>query len=1405
MENIKFFICIIASAFLSYNSYCQACYVISLDHYTSVFSANGGEDVVYLETYPYGCTPYTEFPDWIMLDWWSDDLCSIVCDENTGGARDGYVFFGDMSVYVTQAAPVEPLVAGTLSGPSFVCYNSSPGTLTCTSATGGSCGTNYSYQWQYSTTSPTSGYTTINGITGLGYQPSGLTSLKYYRVKVTCDTATAYSNILTIDVYDPLVAGSVSGDQIIMAGSIPLTITSITSGTGGGSSAGNYQWESSHNSGKSWKSILGATSASYNESSGITLTTLYRRKFTNTCGSVYSNNVTVKIGDRPALANDQNFIYIVEPLTGVPDSTSLFSLSYDSLRQGVTYYDGLGRPKQKNLIFGSPDHKDIITPIVYDFYGRETKKYLPFPVQYQCGLYSDTAITSQSRFYDSLFSDNTAYAETIFENSPLNRVLRQGSPGAVWQPDGHPLRYDYGTNTANDIILWSVNSNDSLVRDGFYNPGTLYKNIIRDENWVSGLLHTSEEYKDFQGNVVLKRSYVLGSESNIDTVETYYVYDDFNLLRFVLPPEAINNLGLQEVFTCESALIKNWCYYYKYDGRRRMTIKQLPCAGPVYMVYDPRDRLVISQDGNMRDDTLWHFTKYDNLNRPVLTGLLKTNSPRTIVQMQNSVDTVYSGSTPREYCVVRDDQKATHLGYTNTSFPDTTDGDITYYTATYYDDYEYLDNKTYESSYASGPTSRLEKARGLITGTKTLVLDGGSTFLTTTTYYDEKYRPIQVLRDLYDLTDTVEITSHRYDFIGQLLATKTSHISSTGATEVIKYYSYDHMGRLLKISQEANDTTVVLSEMAYNDLGQLHEKKLHVFDSTALQTINYEYNIRGWLTAINDPADLGNDLFGMNLCYNDTTLVKELTTLSQYNGNISGIRWKSIGENNLKGYGFNYDALNRLRNSDYGEGSTFSNNKDRYKESIGSYDLNGNIKSLTRYDTIIVDNLLYNYTGNQLIKIDDSANKTKGFIDITNTTDYEYDLNGNLTKDLNKGINEIKYNYLNLPSEVIKDAEHKVLYIYDATGVKLKKQVVSGADTPDRYYAGAFEYDDNKELELIHTEEGVINVTGSTYDYEYFLKDHLGNTRVTFKPDGNSLTLLQKVDYYPFGMVADKTNGESDNKYLYNGKELQDEIDLDWYDYGARFYDAQIGRWHVQDLLAEKYYEWTPYNYVGNNPIKRIDLFGFDWYIDKDGSYQFDPKVNQGTKLQNGQVWVGETHQIKDDEGNVTTDYRKDGSIMFSNEKEAYSRMWVQANKEGVNREQFAVIGDENVLVLPEYLNTNTDAYFQEYGYGFSDSKLIDPVSGLSFSIVATIHTHQDDLNGEWGFVALPSHEDDATFCNYTPNIPYFTMGYDGNIYGYVGTEASKSPIELPRGYNKVNDLLKGASLRFLVKYNTEK
>jgi RHS repeat-associated protein len=111
------------------------------------------------------------------------------------------------------------------------------------------------------------------------------------------------------------------------------------------------------------------------------------------------------------------------------------------------------------------------------------------------------------------------------------------------------------------------------------------------------------------------------------------------------------------------------------------------------------------------------------------------------------------------------------------------------------------------------------------------------------------------------------------------------------------------------------------------------------------------------------------------------------------------------------------------------------------------------------------------------------------------------------------------------------------------------------------------------------------------------------------------------------------------------------------YDYGARFYDPQIGRFTTIDGLAEKYYEWTPYNYVGNNPIHRVDLFGLDWYTDKDGSYQYDPKVNKDTKLKDGQAYVGKTYVAKDKNGKVITNYRKDGSILYTNRVDAIKRL----------------------------------------------------------------------------------------------------------------------------------------------------
>ncbi len=204
------------------------------------------------------------------------------------------------------------------------------------------------------------------------------------------------------------------------------------------------------------------------------------------------------------------------------------------------------------------------------------------------------------------------------------------------------------------------------------------------------------------------------------------------------------------------------------------------------------------------------------------------------------------------------------------------------------------------------------------------------------------------------------------------------------------------------------------------------------------------------------------------------------------------------------------------------------------------------------------------------------------------------------------------YNFLNLPQTITKSGS-SLTYYYSATGEKACKQV--GA--VKRYYAGGFEYDNSKNLVLIHHPEGVVEKSGSTFTYEYFLKDHLGNTRIAFRPNGANKTLTQRLVYYPFGHTAEQENSNS-NQYKYNGKELQEDIGLNWYDYEARFYEPIIARFHSQDPLAEDYKFQTTYAYAANSPIKFIDKQGMkpdDYIINDEGVIVDIKKNNKPPKL----------------------------------------------------------------------------------------------------------------------------------------------------------------------------------------------
>src|SRR5690554_3656749 len=365
------------------------------------------------------------------------------------------------------------------------------------------------------------------------------------------------------------------------------------------------------------------------------------------------------------------------------------------------------------------------------------------------------------------------------------------------------------------------------------------------------------------------------------------------------------------------------------------------------------------------------------------------------------------------------------------------------------------------------------------------------------------------------------------------------------------------------------------------------------------ETINYKYNVRSWLTQIN-----GNK-FHQTLLYNnfENNIIPHSLL---YKGNISSVRWRAGNETILRGYNFNYDNLNRLSVAHYGEvnpageGGFINVNPNLFNEEA-TYDKMGNITTLQRRGKVtsstynLIDNLTYTYTGNQLTKVTDAVTtsitneSTLHFVDGANVdNEYVYDANGNLIKDLNKNITSVTYNYLNLPNIITFADGNSITYEYDANGSKLSVAYKIGGNIAETEYVGNKVYK-NGTLSMILIEEGYITMNGTTPTYHYFLKDHQGNNRVVMNQSG---TVLQVNHYYPFGGFFGDGLQDSNQPYKYNGKEFDDLLGLNMYDYGARHYDPATGRWGTPDPLMEKYYSISPYVYVANNPVNLIDPDG---------------------------------------------------------------------------------------------------------------------------------------------------------------------------------------------------------------------
>ncbi|MCO6164538.1 RHS repeat domain-containing protein, partial [Flavobacterium sp. NRK F7] len=221
----------------------------------------------------------------------------------------------------------------------------------------------------------------------------------------------------------------------------------------------------------------------------------------------------------------------------------------------------------------------------------------------------------------------------------------------------------------------------------------------------------------------------------------------------------------------------------------------------------------------------------------------------------------------------------------------------------------------------------------------------------------------------------------------------------------------------------------------------------------------------------------------------------------------------------------------------------------------------------------------------------------QGFKDgANNNTEYGYDDNGNMTRDDNKGITNIVYNHLNLPTEIVFGT-NKIEYFYNATGQKVVKKVTENtAVTTTTYLAGGFQYE-NSVLQFFPHAEGYVKKESSSYKYVFNYTDHLGNIRLSYSDVDNSGSIaideiVEENEYYPFGLKHNTYPSSNAYEYKYNGKELQDELGLNMYDYGARNYDPALGRWMNIDPKTELMRRFSPYNYAFNNPMYFIDPDG---------------------------------------------------------------------------------------------------------------------------------------------------------------------------------------------------------------------
>jgi RHS repeat-associated protein len=921
--------------------------------------------------------------------------------------------------------------------------------------------------------------------------------------------------------------------------------------------------------------------------------------------------------------------YIISRTAREAQTMATLDSDVDKTTTQLEYMDGLGRGIQSLVWKGSPDKlKDIISgTTLFDLNGRPYKSILPTPSDALTGAYKSNAQTLASAFYDN---DTHPYTETVFEASPLNRPIKQFGAGQAWRTVNNEkfVTIQY-LLAGNFIVKFDIQANGTVNGANAYGNSTLINNCVLSERGFQ-----SYDLKDKQGRVTHKFQQMDG---NSVFAVTAYVYNDLGQLVYVVPPEIYEKIRVGTItsFTESDVVFKEGIYGYHYDILGRQNEKHIPGAGWSYFVFDKQDRIVYFADDYDKAKDYWQWIKYDALGRKIQSGIQRGNGVINRAALQTAFDLM----TTETY----EERGTTLLGYTNRSFPNgyqIVDADVMQ--VIYYDDFLWNTDVNYNFQSANAFHAQ-GLTKGLMTGMLVRNVET-NVWYKSVNYFDYKSRPIQSFSQNH--LGGIDRSEYQYRFNGEVLRMRMAHQGITeiydyiynhvgqkisfkhtkdGVTQNIARYDLDGIGRLktkvfkplglfVGSKQTGNWTdattwlsgflptvndnvtinagqTVTIPSGQFGSMGVLNNNgtlrnfgmlSIGKVTTADLQTVDYSYHIRGGLRGINldNAGNLTNNIFSMKLAYEDDG--------TYFDGNIRNQYWKSNIDGVQRAYQYSYDAASRITQGTYA--STRAN--ENYALNFVTYDKNGNITALSRNGFKsnnsfgLIDNLAYTYqaNSNKIQAVTDISGETASFTDATGSTDYTYALDGSLTSDANKGITVLEYNYLKLPRRIVKNGV-TILYQYDATGKKLKETI--GTNVTD--YSGNTIYKNGSLYQISHDEGRIING-----EYEYNIKDHLGNLRVAFR---DSLGVAKITQHNAYGIFGEELPSISyfkaqwkKDEFRFTGQENLPETG--YTDFGARLYDNIVPRFLTIDPLSELNRRFSPFVYGNANPIMFTDPDG---------------------------------------------------------------------------------------------------------------------------------------------------------------------------------------------------------------------